>query len=87
VIFEQLVPGELVFYGEGYPACFHGIRAENREILHDETQLRIRLHKAANIREGSFAITAIIIEELDQRDITVRIACYDRMRSVEESIL
>ncbi len=84
--FEEFLAGNLLAGGGGDLGGVHGIRAENREILEHDAQFRLRLHQAHEIREGAFAIAAIVIEELDQGDLALGIAD-DRLEGGIEQFL
>ncbi|MNY02099.1 hypothetical protein D3C86_1346580 [compost metagenome] len=49
-------------------------RSQNRELLKDDAHLLVALQDFIHVSHGAFAITAIVIEELDQRDVAIRIA-------------
>src|SRR3984893_13720092 len=51
-----------------------GTRRENRKITQDDAEIWVILHEPRKVAQGAFAITAIIIEKLDQSDLALRIA-------------
>ena len=55
-------------------AASSGARRENWKIAQDDAEIGIILHEPRKIAQGAFAITAIIIEKLDQSDLALRIA-------------
>ena len=51
-----------------------GTWRENRKIPQDDAEIWVILHEPRKIAQGAFAVTAIIIEKLDQSDLALRIA-------------
>ena len=86
MVVEELVALDLVLDRERDAARLDRIGTEDRKVLHDDAQLRIGLHEGAQVREGALAVAAIVIEELDERDVALRIARDDRMGGVEERL-
>ena len=62
----------------------HRIGAQHREILEHHAQIPILVQKGLHRRDDAAAIGAAVVEELDQRDVAVRIAAYRRVRRFEQ---
>ena len=80
----ELLALELVAGGTGHIGGLDGTRAEDRKILEDEAQFGFGLHQLAHVVERPFTISAIVIEELDQGDLPLRVAKHDLVRRVEQ---
>ncbi len=48
--------------------------AQHREFLEHDLQLGIGLHQVEHVGHRAFAVTAIVIEELDEGDVAILIA-------------
>ncbi len=57
--------------------------AEHREFLEHEFEIRIGAQEAHHVGQRALAEAAIVVEELDHRDIALRIAEHDLVRRIE----
>ena len=51
-----------------------GTRRKNRKIAQDDAEIWVVLHETREIAQGAFAVTAIIVEKLNQSDLARWIA-------------
>ena len=58
--------------------------AQNRKFLEHEFQIGIGLQQLEHVGQRALAVAAIVIEELDHRDVAVRIAEHDLVRRTEK---
>ncbi len=65
---------------------FHRARSEHGEFLEHDLELGIVLHQREHVGHGALAVAAIVIEELDEGDVAVRIAEHDLVRRGEQRL-
>ncbi len=61
-------------------------RAQHRKLLQHDLKLGIVLQEVEHVAHRAFAITAIVIEELDEGDVAVLVAEHDAVRRVEDRV-
>lgn len=54
--------------------CGNRFRPEDRKLLKDDAHLLVALQDIVHVAHGAFAITTIIVEKFDQRDVAIGIA-------------
>ena len=60
----------------------NGIGAKHREFFQDHAEIRVLLDEGSKIVERAFAIAAIVIVKLDQRDLARRVSNDDLPRGI-----
>ena len=74
--FEVLLAAGLVLHA--HRRCdlrgLHRTLAQHGEFLEHEFQLRIALDHFHHVEHGALAVAAVVVEELDHRDIALRVA-------------
>lgn len=79
-----LPPGILHPHRDRDTRRFPRARPQDREFLQHDFQIRIVFDQGHHVGQRAFAEAAAIVEELDQRDIAVRIAQRNLMGRGEE---
>src|SRR3546814_19206243 len=64
----------LAVRSQGRLGSIDRVRAEDGELLVDDPQLRVRPLGLAHDRSNTPAVRTVVVEELDERDVTVGIA-------------
>ena len=76
--FDVLLPvGILHARGNGDAGGFDRAFAKHREFLEHEFEVVVGLYQIEHVGHGALAESAIVVEELDHRDIALRIAEHD----------
>src|SRR5579883_1465485 len=65
---------------------FHRALAQHRKLLQHDLQLGIVLHEVEHVGHRALAVTAIVVEELDEGDVAVLVAERHAARRVEDRI-
>src|SRR3546814_18155833 len=76
---ECLMEGQvaaLAVRSQGRLGSIDRVRAEDGELLVDDPQLRVRRLGLAHDRSNTPAVRPVVVEELDERDVTVGIATH-----------
>jgi hypothetical protein len=63
-----------------------GIRPEDREFLVDDAQLRVGRFRLADHRSNLAAVGAVVVEELDQRHVAVRVAAHRALAIAQDLV-
>ena len=58
-------------------------RPEHREFLEHDLELGIALHQLEHVVHGALAVAAVVVEELDEGDVALRIAERHLPRRIE----
>ena len=58
--------------------------AEHRKFLEHELQIAVVLDQVEHVRHCALAVAAIVVEELDHRDVALRVAEHDLMRRAKQ---
>src|SRR3546814_8759759 len=66
----------LAVRSQGRLGSIDRVRAEDGELLVDDPQLRVRRLGLAHDRSNTPAVRTVVVEELDERDVTVGIATH-----------
>src|SRR3546814_16190045 len=66
----------LALRSKGRLGSIDRVRAEDGELLVDDPQLRVRRLGLAHDRSNTPAVRTVVVEELDERDVTVGIATH-----------
>ena len=77
----------LIAAGQRRSGGAYRIGTQHRQILEHDPQIPILVQKGLHRRDDAAAIGAAIVEELDQRDVAVRVAAHRRVRSFEQLAL
>ncbi len=77
----------LVLRRQRHPRRDLGDRPEDRPVLQHQTNLAVVLHHLAELRRELAAIRAIVVEPLDDRDVTLGIADHRNLRIAQHLLL
>ena len=61
-------------------------RPEHRKLLEHDLELGIALHQREHVVHGALAVAAVVIEELDEGDVALRVADHDLTRRIEDRL-
>ena len=73
-------------HGDGNARGFNRAGAQHREFLQRDAQVRIRLDEVQHVTHRALAVAAIVIEELNEIDIALRIAEHHAVRGIEQRV-
>ena len=73
-------------HGDRHARGLHRARAEHREFLEHDLELGIGLQQREHVAHGVLAVAAIVVEELDEGDVALRIAEHDLVGRVEQQL-
>ena len=82
----EVFGGVLTVRGERDARGGDRLRAEYREFLVDDAHVGVVLEQHQHVAEHALAIAAVIIEELDQRDVATGVAGDRRCRVVDQRL-
>src|SRR4029077_6345737 len=71
-------------HGDRHLRRFHRARPQDRKFLQHDLELGIVLHQREHVIHCALAVAAVVVKELHERDVAVRIAEYNLTRRGEE---
>ena len=85
--FEIFLAAALVLHAHGSRDVrrLHRAFSQHRKLLEHEFELGVGLQQLEHVAHRALAVTAIVVEELHQRDVALRVAERDLARRAEDS--
>jgi hypothetical protein len=69
-----------------YLRCLDRARSEHGEFLQDDLEFRVVLEQREHVVHGALAVAAVVVEELNEGDVAVRIAEHDLPRRAKQGV-